>query len=1003
MKSTSGAMSVIARIRIAVFVIAVLAMAAARGFAGVPDPASSPASSLPSLADYALTNWSEEDGPFPFGVYAIAQDHDGYLWLGTRTGLVRFDGSDFVPWNGEHDLPDDRVAAILVARDGSIWAGFGTIGGVARISEQGVQRFTAKDGLADGDVNTIVQDRSGSIWVASHGGLSRYDGHGWRMVGESDGLPPEPILSLLLDSQGRLWAGASTGVYRQSDQGGRFTLIERRGGGEFGEDMAGTVWISDANEAFRATGRSSTEKLRAGPRSGSGRNLLVDKTGALWVGTRGAGIMRVSGDISGVHPDRIERLTQRQGLISDEIRALFQDQNGSVWIASRRGLSRLAESNIGSGPNKGETESFVAAVVVARDGATWTATADGLKRQRGQETRTFVERDGLPSRIVTSLHEGRDGTLWVATALGIARSVGSTRFELLPLSKGPSWSDYQVRSMTSDSEGALWICDQRSGLFRWKGGVLENLAGRIGPRKAYVVYADTSGRVWVGFWEGGMAVFERGGGITAFTAAEGLPPGPVNAIYEDRSGRFWVATEHGLGLVDGQRIRTFTANGIPASAVVSMNEDLTGTFWIGFGPSLMRIDPHEFELATADPTYTVRFRLYGMDDGLPGSLGRPGLPNSARTHDERLLFLTSNGLAVVDPRRLRDRPAPRLLGVSSVIADGQPIQMTGGAVTIPARATRLEIKYSLLSLSASKFRFRYKLEGFDPDWHSVGEKREVSYTNLRPGDYRFRVATDHDGAWVEARTPLAMTILPMFYQTKIFYVGVVASLGLLIWLGWRYRVRSIQHEFNLVLGERARVGREIHDTLLQSLVAVALEFDDISEQLDSTKAALKAQVIDIRNRVEEYIVEARHSISNLRSPMLAQSDLATALKRSGESATKSHRSRFEFSMQGLPRPLEEPLEDQLLRIGQEAVNNAVRHSSASVIRLELRFEPSAVRLRVSDDGTGFDPGGASDQKAEHWGISGMRERAANIGAQFRLVSQPGAGTTVEALVSQAHN
>ncbi len=243
-----------------------------------------------------------------------------------------------------------------------------------------------------------------------------------------------------------------------------------------------------------------------------------------------------------------------------------------------------------------------------------------------------------------------------------------------------------------------------------------------------------------------------------------------------------------------------------------------------------------------------------------------------------------------------------------------------------------------------------------------------------------------------------MTILPAFYQTTTFAVVTGASLALLLWLGWRRRVRQIQREFNLVLAERSRVGREIHDTLLQSLVAVALEFDDISEQLEPDKAGLKAQVINIRTRVEQYILEARQSISNLRSPMLEQSDLSTALKQSGESATATHGIRFEFALHGMPRRLDETLEEQLLRIGQEAVSNAVRHGSASTIHMELSFDHAAVRLRVSDDGCGFDPDRPADGARVHWGIAGMRERAERVGAQLRLMSQPGAGTTVEALV-----
>lgn len=950
-----------------------------------------------SLTDYTVTNWTEDQGPFPFGIYAIAQDRDGYLWLGARTGLVRFDGSEFVLWKGQQSLPDERVVAIAVARDGSLWVGFGTIGGVAQIADGKIRQFTTVEGLAEGDVNAIVQDQEGSIWVASHGGLSQFDGQRWRVVGEAEGLRRAPVLSLWCDSRGGLWVGTAAGLYRRDAGKPSFTVIDSVSGGEIGEDLSGTVWITDPRKAFRSIGQPHVRDRRAHERSGAGRQLLIDRSGALWVGTRGTGLMRVPGDASGVHPELIEHLTRRQGLISDEVRAVFQDRDGRLWIGSRRGLSRLSQSNIRAVSNDGASDSFVFAVAVTRDGAVWTATATGLTRQLGSTKRTFSELDGLPSRIVTALHEDRRGTLWVATTLGIASVVGQ-RFVAVAMLPGAASIEYQIRSIASEKNGALWLCDQSHGVLRWQNGVMERLGGLVGHRRGYVAYADRADRVWIGFWEGGLSVFDRGR-ISTYSAEHGLPPGTVNFIFEDRSGGLWVATDRALGRLDSERVRTYAANGLPQSAVVSMVEDRVGDLWIGLGRSLLKIDPREFESAAVDAHYQLRYKLYGAEDGLPGTLGRPGLPSSARTADGQLLFVTSLGLAVVDPTRLHDRPPPKLIRVNGVSADGQTIQPAGNSITIPAGKTRLVITYSVLSLAAATSRFRYKLEGFDADWQYVGEQREVSYTNLPPGPYKFRVASNHNGAWLEAPAPLAMSILPAFYETKVFYGIVASSLALLLWFAWRMHVRHIKREFDLVYEERTRVGREIHDTLLQSLVAVALEFDDISEQLGPTKAVLKAQVINIRSRVEQYILEARQSILNLRSPMLERSDLVTTLKRSGESATANRGVRFEFALQGMARRLDETLEEQLLRIGQEAVSNAVRHGSANVILMELCFDRAGVRLRVSDDGCGFDPDHLPRQPAEHWGIAGMRERAARVGAQLRLVSQPGVGTTVEALVS----
>jgi ligand-binding sensor domain-containing protein len=307
-------------------------------YAAQSDATASTAVAPVSLSDYTLTNWSEEQGPFPFGIYAIAQDREGYLWLGARSGLVRFDGSEFAPWKGRQPLPNDRVSAILSARDGSLWVGFGTIGGVARIAGSSATEFTVKDGLADGDVNAIVEDSRATVWVASHGGLSHYDGQRWRIVGEGEGLSAGPVLEVWCDPRDRLWVVTASGLYRRAADELTFTLIEPGRDGDVAADLAGTVWVSDPNEAFHSVGRPSTGRAPSPGRAATGRALLIDRRGALWVGTRGAGLMRVHGDKDGVDPDRIEHLTRRQGLPSDEVRALLEDHNGSLWIGSRRGL-----------------------------------------------------------------------------------------------------------------------------------------------------------------------------------------------------------------------------------------------------------------------------------------------------------------------------------------------------------------------------------------------------------------------------------------------------------------------------------------------------------------------------------------------------------------------------------------------------------------------------------------------------------------------------------------
>ena len=940
------------------------------------------------LADYALTNWAEEDGPFPFGVLAIAQDRDGYLWLGARTGLIRFDGSRFELWQESEPLPAERLSSIISASDGSLWLGFGTVGAVTHLQNRHLVTYGSQDGLAGGPVGVLYEDDDGSIWVGSYNGLSHYRDGVWTRVGKDAGLPPEAVFGVLRDSRGALWVATSAGVFVRHRGEAMFAQHSPGLTRSFAEDRSGTIWITDPVVGFRAL--NATAKSRrvnhVSSQESTGTELLLDRSGALWVSTRGAGIMRVQED------GRIERLTRLDGLISDDVREIFEDRDGNFWVASRRGLTRLTERSVRTAQWDSGRDPFVYAVTTTRDGSIWTGTAEGLTRLKDDTEKTYGVEHGLPGRIVTALHEDRAGTLWAATTRGVARLNGD-RFVPLPIGDLTLQS---VRSMTSDRRGGLWLCDQDKGVFLWRDKVLTKLNRELGDRKPYFVYADSRDQIWVGFWDTGVAVMARDG-VRFYSTADGVPPGGVGVIHEDRSGKIWVGTERGLGQFDGRRFRMFAASGLPEAGYVSVIEDDQGFLWLATGVGLIRISPREFDIAAADPQHRIQYTVYGRDDGLNGLAGRPGMPNSARANDGGLWFVTSVGLAVVQPARLRETPAPGPVRIEAFAANGQPFDISGD-LSLPPRTSRIEIDYSILSLAGpAKSRFRYRLDGFDAAWKDAGERRQAVYTNLPPGTYTFRVTSNHDSVNGGTSAALTFGIAPAFYQRRLFYAMTAGSLVVGLWVSWRLHLRHVRQQFNLVLAERVRVGREIHDTLLQSLVGVALEFDDISEQLEPHAAALKQQVSDIRDRVEHYIREARQSIWNLRSPTLEATDLATAVRQFGEIATMHHGIEFRFVTTGPARRLDEDLEEQLLRIGQEAITNAVRHGQPGTIRVELRYSADTVMLNVNDDGHGFDVGAVDARETgEHWGVATMRERAKQIGARFSVQSRPGVGTTVEA-------
>jgi signal transduction histidine kinase len=359
-------------------------------------------------------------------------------------------------------------------------------------------------------------------------------------------------------------------------------------------------------------------------------------------------------------------------------------------------------------------------------------------------------------------------------------------------------------------------------------------------------------------------------------------------------------------------------------------------------------------------------------------------------------FVTSRGISVADPRRLSAlRPAP-LVAIDQVRADDVAVY---GSELRPG-TSKLEIDYTAPELTSPlKTRFRYRLEGFDADWIDAGTRREALYTNLAPRDYHFRVAVSQDdGRWSETEATWAFTLAPRFYQTWWFYLVASLAAVAITWASWQVRVRQLRRQFALVLGERVRLSRELHDTLLQSLVGVALEFDAVSKSLEGSPAAARDRVIKIREQVEEYIREARRSIWSLRSPALDTGDLIDALEDSAARAVAGRPMAFTFDQTGERRRLPSNVEHQLLRIGQEALLNAARHSGATAITMRLAYEPDSVALTVSDNGRGFDPERHAERTTDHYGLTTMHERAQQVGGRLAIVSAPSTGTTVTAAV-----
>ena len=520
-------------------------------------------------------------------------------------------------------------------------------------------------------------------------------------------------------------------------------------------------------------------------------------------------------------------------------------------------------------------------------------------------------------------------------------------------------------------------------------------ASELKDKLTWALYTGRDGTVWEGFADGTLAM-HRHDAIQVYSTADGLAPGSVNAIAEDRHGTTWVGTSTGLSRFTNGRFASLSLRKIlPGNMVVAIVEDGAGYLWLGMSSGILRLHPAEFDKAL-NPAHQIQYTFYGAAEGLRGFPYRRVFSTGARGGDGILRFVTSSGIAVIDPRRATE-PRPIGVRIDEISVDGHASSLVA---QMPARTARVDIAYRALSLTdAEKIQFRYMLEGFDAAWIDAGSFRQASYSNLRPGRYTFRVTAGRGGGvWSDPPAAWEFSLQPAFYQTRSFYTASVLG-GLLVLFGtWQLRQRQVRRQFALVMEERARMAREIHDTLLQSLVGLTLQLDAVSSQWDSAPDTVTQQLTRMRRQVSRYIRETRQSIWHLRSPMLETRDLATALREVGENLTAGSDVRFEHSVKGDPARLVPKVDEQLLRIGQEAISNAVRHAQATIVRLELEFDRAAVHLRVTDDGRGFDRTSAEREPELHLGLKSMEERAFRIGARFRIASRLRVGTTVEATV-----
>ena len=989
-----------------------------------------------AVSQYAHTAWKIRDGFTKGAITSIAQTGDGYLWLGTEFGLLRFDGVRAVPWKppaGE-DLPSTYIRSLFVARDGTLW--IGTVKGLASWKDGKLTQYADFAGRV---VDALVEDRDGTIWATANGipsgRLCAIQSGGVQCYGE-DGSFGKWVESLYEDSEGNLWLGTATGLWRwkpgppkhlsppdlmatfqglSESQNRRLVVATRTGVQQLVDGKAVAYPLPGVATPFMPT------------------KLFRDHDGGLWIGTNDRGLLHV-------HDGRTDVFALSDGLSGDSIVFLFEDREGNVWVATADGLDRFRDFAVATiSPKQGLSGAAVWSVLAAKDGSLWFGSSDGLSRwkdgqiticrkqgARGQQSKQKVSsgaklgavREIRGSGLPDAAHSlGQDGErIWVSTRRGVSYLEGG-RF--ISVSGVPGGLAY---SIATDNSRELWISHDE-GLFHLRGErVVEQIPWATLERKEAAVSMLPDllhGGLWLGFSQGGLVYFKDGQVRRSYAAADGLGEGRVGGLQLDRDGTLWAATEGGLSRVKGGRLATLTIkDGLPCDAVNWVVEDDEHSLWLNMTCGLVRITRHELDAWAAavdkDTKRTIQATVFDNSDGVRSHFSDSGFsPRVAKSADGKLWFLPWDGVSVVDPRHLPFNKLPPPVHIEQVAADRKVYDATSdsagaanGQLKLPALLRDLEIDYTALSLVvAEKVRFRYKLEGWDRDWQDAGNRRQAFYTNLSPRNYRFRVvACNNSGVWNEAGTFLDFSVAPAYYQTIWFRSLCVAAFLVLLWGLYQFRLHQLQQRFNAGLearvNERTRIARELHDTLLQSFHGLLLKFQATAYLLPKRpEEALKTLESTI-DQAAAAITEGRNAVQGLRSSTKVTNDLACAITTLGTelagSESNPNAAEFHVEVEGTPRDLHPILRDEVYRIAGEALRNAFKHAEAKRIEVEIRYDERRLRLRVRDDGKGIDAKHLNeDGRPGHYGLRGMRERAKLMSGKLAVWSEVDSGTEVE--------
>lgn len=981
-----------------------LASAALPLLAAPTPPLSPPAAAADDgLAGYKHSHWTGEEGA-PIRITAVAQARNGLLWLATGVGLYRFDGINF-----EQIAPPDgvdahsRATAVLVVRSGDVWVGYQS--GKLAVYHAGQLRLV--DGVEASMINKMAQDTTGAVWVSNSQTptMGKYvDGHR-QEVGANFGFEPQIVSDVFATRSGELWIAGWKSLQRLRSGSRRLETIEtnKNVNRSFSEDDAARLWVFEPGGLRLISERGRILPKAEGTYSGyvpqnhhRTPRLLMDHDGDAWLSLQEGGLIHLHPGMRDGKRQIISQATfaHADGLTSDSVWTLLQGREGEIWAGTAAGLDRFRPAAIVSASS---APTLTTQAWSDKSGSVFLMSREQVFRKNRLDTyKLLADKLGY----VLNACQGNDGTHWILAANTWLRwNTGDIQH--IPLPNG--WTAPPFGCAVA-GDGHPWVTAYAVGLYRadtlahWSPISLPGVEWRTAMPT--LIAADKTGRMVLPLIGKGLL---RTDGTHVQWLWQGEPIGRVLSINTTANG-IWLGGSDGIGLADQGVARWLSSRQYPWLAGVQAVTASGNDIWIANARSVIRADRGDLLRALGAHAGAIRHASFDALDGLPGPPSERAQTGLVVDRDGSIWIATENGLAKLDPKRITRNQLPPPVDVVTVIADGKRYSDPTN-LDLQAGTSRLEFHFTAGSLfMPERVRFRYKLEGVDPDWVESGNRREAFYTNIGPGHYRFRVIAANDaGVWNRQGAEIGMEVAPTFIQSNWFKALVGLALVLLGWVAYRLRVGQVTGKLRVRmeerLAERERIARELHDTLLQGFQALVLRFQAVADRFpvaNEARPILEQALV----RADAVLVEGRDRVQFLRVAQ-PDRDVANVFRRvAADAKSFGCEAKVAVDVTGEPRDLAPMVRDEVMAIGEEALRNACSHARASRIDVTMDYAVNEFRLTIVDDGIGI-PEMVAKQggRANHFGLLGMRERAHKIGAVITIAGEQQGGTLVSLTVA----